>query len=460
MLKPLSIIVLIAISFTSCKKENTGDEPFSMKTVEENKQLVEDAAISLAKSMDKMKDLESADAAVSLGNLLDMSDPMANKAKKSSKVSATIAVIAGVSKGDNSLHDILTVMKSAGELEEDPETIQEIWDELAGTYTWDPLMEEWNYQAGSDKVIFMFPSTDGGSSNDASLTISNYAGVTISTPIDEEYTGDFPTALNMDLVVGTKSLISYVFSAQYNDEGVPSMVASDLTLESFKFTVDMTNNSTEVSANYKITDDGVTMIEVSGSIKGDFSNENIDANTVTYTDTWTYTDYVWNDITQQYEEVLVTETSEWQEVEAQEIFHSANAKFQVVDIALKGEVNIKDLVNEIDALYPDDYYNNPNFDEKAAAEKEAEAMNNHVNLSAVNETTGEKIAEAEAYMVQENFDGYLDYWVDIRLKFGDGSLIDLETYFEEGFEDFIDEINAMIAELNGEYDWGLEQLEY
>ncbi len=75
--------------------------------------------------------------------------------------------------------------------------------------------------------------------------------------------------------------------------------------------------------------------------------------------------------------------------------------------------------------------------------------------------SNEKIAEAEAYVVQENYgEGYYDYWVDLRLKFGDGSFIDMDTYMEDGFDDFIAEINAMITELNGDYEWDLEPIDY
>ena len=96
-----------------------------------------------------------------------------------------------------------------------------------------------------------------------------------------------------------------------------------------------------------------------------------------------------------------------------------------------------------------------------AAQKEADAINKYMDLRAVNVTLGEKIAEAEAYVVVEMYgDGYYDYWTDIRLKFGDGSYVDFETYFEEGFEDLVGDINDMIAELNSEYEWDLESIDY
>jgi hypothetical protein len=67
----------------------------------------------------------------------------------------------------------------------------------------------------------------------------------------------------------------------------------------------------------------------------------------------------------------------------------------------------------------------------------------------------------EAYVVEDNYYGdYYDYWVDFRLKFGDGSYVDMETYFEEGFDDFIAEVNEIIRDLNGEYNWDIEEIDY
>jgi len=132
-LKPLILIALVAMIFSSCKKNNNDDViPFSTKSVEENKQIVENSAIEMAQTFDEMKDVATMDAAVSLGNLLDMADPIDAQSGKKSKVTGTIGVLAGIEKGTNGIHDLFTMMKSAGELSDDPESIQEVWDEIVG----------------------------------------------------------------------------------------------------------------------------------------------------------------------------------------------------------------------------------------------------------------------------------------------------------------------------------------
>jgi hypothetical protein len=461
-LRILAVAAGIMVLGFSCSKDKKDEGvPFSPKTVEENKQVVENSAIELAQTMDEMKDIETVDAAVSMGKLLGQSDPFSTGTAKSSKVSLVVNAVAGLKEGRNTVHSLFNAMKSSGELEGDPQTIQEVWDELVGIYTWNNGDSTWTKTTDSEKIQFQFPSVEGGTSNDARLTISNYSGVVIANPIDEEYTGDLPVSLNMKLEVGSSTLMTYTFAAQYNTEGVPSKVATNLTIEDFAFSIDITNNSSEVSGNYKFTHGTATIMEIGGGINGDFTQENIDANTETHTDTWTWTDWVYNPSTGNYDPVERTETDEWTEVKTQEIIHRANAKFQVINIALIGTVNIKDMVNETDALYPDGYWEDPGFDHQAAAEKEAEIMNKYMAIYAMDVKAKKKIAQAEAYMVaDEYYPGEYDYYTDMRLKFGDGSLADMQTYFESGFGDFIAEINSMISELNGKYNWEIEPIEY
>ncbi|MFN8206939.1 MAG: hypothetical protein U0T82_05950 [Bacteroidales bacterium] len=461
-LRILAVAAGIMVLGFSCSKDKKDEGvPFSQKTVEENKQVVENSAIELAQTMDEMKDIETVDAAVSLGNLLDQADPFSDGSVKSSKVRMVIDGVASLKQGRNTVHKLFNAMKASGELEEDPQSIHDVWDELVGIYTWNPGANDWNKVTSSDKIQFQFPSTEGGVSNDAKLTIYNYAGVVIANPIDEDYTGDLPVSLNMKLEVGSSTLMTYTFAAQYNSEGVPSSVATDLTIEDFKFSIDLTNNSTQISGNYKFTHNNATIMEIGGGINGDFTQENIDANTETVTDTWTWWDYQYNPVSGQYEYVEITETEEHTEVNAEEIIQRANAKFQVMNIALVGTVNIKAMVNETDALYPENYWEDPDFDEQATKEKEAAIMNKYLAIYAMDVKAKQKIAQAEAYMVaDEYYPGEFDYYVDMRLKFGDGSFADMQTYFESGFGDFIAEINSMISELNGKYDWAIEPIEY
>ncbi len=457
---PICALTLTGLFIISCSEDDSGPEPFSQKSVEENKQVIETSGITLANSVDDLNDLSAFEVVVSLAILLDEADPLENKTKKASKVATTFGVLAGYKNGTNTINDLFRVMKSPQDLD-DPESAQEVWDELVGTYTWNRHMEEWDYAPNSSQMVLKFPAKEGGTSNNAELTISNYGGINRSNPLDEEYTGDLPASLNMVLKADGTTLVTQTYTAGYNSDGIPESIAADLTIETFRFEVDLTNNSTEVSVNSKLTHDGRILINAGVTGKGDFTGDNIDNSLVTHTRTYTWTDYVWDEVSQSYQWVDVTETDEWEELDVGKVFHSANARCQVVDIALKGDVDIQNLYDELEALYPDDYRDDPGYDDETYTNQEEHIINKYVNLYAVDLKAGTKIAEAEAYVVKDRrWDDSYNYWIDFRLKFGDESTVDMETYFEEGFSDFIGEVNAIIFELNSEYDWDLDPLEY
>ncbi len=76
---------------------------------------------------------------------------------------------------------------------EDPETIQEVYDELVGIYEWNSNSYDWDYTDAGDKIVFMFPSEQDGTSNNAKYTVS-YTGYTGPNPLkndaDIDYDGD------------------------------------------------------------------------------------------------------------------------------------------------------------------------------------------------------------------------------------------------------------------------------
>ena len=268
----------ILISLSSCQKDET-NLPFSERSVEENKEVVENSAISAAQAIGDMRDLSVIDAMIALGIRLDMADPLEAQDAKKSKVHSLVDVLAGLETGESGMHDLFSELRSPGALAEDPETIQEVWEMVVGTYTWNGSTDTWDYTANADAVVFKFPSEDENISNSAVLTISNYKGTVISNPLEGEYDGDLPVSLDMDMTIDDVTVISFTFAAEYNDDGIPSAIAADLSIENFTLSADVTNNDKEVSASAIMKKDSEVIIELSGSAGGDFTQENIDANT-------------------------------------------------------------------------------------------------------------------------------------------------------------------------------------
>jgi hypothetical protein len=48
----------------------------------------------------------------------------------------------------------------------------------------------------------------------------------------------------------------------------------------------------------------------------------------------------------------------------------------------------------------------------------------------------------------------------MRLVFPDGSKSDFETYTDQGFKSFVDELNSFMSDLSVKYDFEFEPIEY
>jgi hypothetical protein len=453
-------LLLMAFIVWSCKKEKDKAEKFSTQSVEANKAIVENSGIDLTEVMKRMETMGTNDVIINFVNLSSSLDSKGFLFSRNSKIFSTLNAIVATTKGKKALNNVFDAMIYSRELKsDDPESIQEFWDENAGTYTWNPLLSDWDEELGGNNIIFKFPSSESSSTDDATLTIYNYTGVNMSNPIDEEYTGDLPVSLNADLKVGSEVLVSFEFGASYNSDGVPNAIAADLTIENFKFEVDISNNTKVVSVNYKFLENENIVIDMGATGDGLFTNANYDDNTVHHSETYSYVcDYVWNQDTQQYDEVYCEWTDEWDETEFEEILHSANAHFQLFNIELRGEIDIKGLVDQIRII--DEDLDNAEIDSDTADSLYVNKINEYLNLRMVNITNNEIMAKAEAYVVHESDYDYENSYIDFRLTFGDDSPIDMETYFNEGFDTFVNQLNDLLNDINSDYDADIEPIDY
>ncbi len=438
----------------SCDREKDRPEKFSTMTVEENKAAVENTGIDLLGVLERFRATKTFEAA---GNVIEITESGKSKGIKEftgTGLYSVIKAVQGAAGRTGQMNDVFAAVKGCAE--EDPESIREFWDENAGTYTWNPSIEDFDTDLGGDKFIIKFPSSDVSTTNDATFTVYNYEGVTISNPLDEEYTGDLPVGLKADLKLGTQTLVTFIFAASYNEDGVPNAIAADLDIEGFKFEVDVSNNTEIVSASYKFLEKDEVIMNMSAKVNGLFTGDNIDDNSVQHTDRWVC-DWVWNPNTQEYEDVYCEDT--WEEVEFEEVAHTANAEFQIMNLAVRGDMDIKNLVDKI-RIIEDDYYEDEEIDEETYCDRMAEELNSYVNLRLVKIDNNEIIAKVEAYVIHDTDWEYEDYDLGFRLTFGEESPIDMETYFEEGFDDFIDSLNDLLEDICNDYDIDYDPIEY
>ncbi len=146
-------------------------------------------------------------------------------------------------------------------------------------------------------------------------------------------------------------------------------------------------------------------------------------------------------------------------MEFEEVAHTANAEFQLMNLAVRGQMDIKNLVDKI-RIIEDDYYEDEAIDEETYCDRMADELNSYVNLRLVKIDNNEIIAKVEAYVINDTEWEYEDYDLGFRLTFGEGSPIDMETYFEEGFDDFIDSLNDLLEDICNDYGIDYDPIEY
>lgn len=409
-------LVASTVLLSSCSKddENENIKPeveipteFSELTVEQNKQKLEDNGIQLVNNLTELKNAPGIKTTISFNHFLSNASLPEDGRVASNKAVKTMSLLSKFGLGKAKASDVLSGFRAKED--EEPGTPQEFFDELKGTYSYDAANEEWDFEGGGDKIVFKFPSTENGTTNNAEFAIYGLTTVQIKNNA-AEYEGDLPTGLKADLTVSGTKQIEYSFTASYKSNGEPTNVKTSLTIGAFKFAFEAVNNTSEVSADYALTKNSTNLISFGAGADGNFNSDNIG-------------------------------DSEG----PGDVVNKASAYFQIMNIKFAGEVNAKSLDAALESA--------------ATIEAEATAYNQHVTFVVFYADSKKKIADTEFYgfETEECYDWgggeqycYTDEIIDVRLIFADGSKADLENYTEVGFEDLQNELEAFIEELDAD----------
>jgi hypothetical protein len=426
-------ILFVGIVFTSCKKDKDEVTPFNSKyadkTVEENKQSLEDNGIEMVGKLDELKSATGIEVAFSFA---DKSQYEVTGKTVSLNIKP-INIIASL-KQSNNYKEAVSSLKSTME---DPQSIIDVWDSIVGKYTWNSTDEVWDYSPLSDAIVFEFPGKEGDTENTATITVDNFNTVTISNPdfgIDSIINPIFPTSLNVELKYNSTVLSTFAFTAAYAETGLPTSVEVVLTVDDFSLSAKATHTPyTSASIKYSFKQADNILVEMYADASGNWSEENIDANTT---------------------------TDEWgdDEVAVENILKNGNAYVQLMNVKLAGMVDVKSLATVGKDL--DQQAENETITEQEYYDKLVDAYNKYIKLVVVYADTKEKIANAEFFAVEETDDWGTYYSIDVRFVFADGSKVSAETYFSEGFDDLVGEINDFITNVNNEYDVNIDPIEY
>lgn len=449
-------VVALSLSVSSCKKDTPEPEPtFTKLTVEENKGIIEDAGIAM---IDEMRDMENTSFKEVLDAFMyfaDESDPFENNSAMEYAAHENelgVDVLKSVAAYDQT--GMKGIMKTLIAQSDEPETIQDAYDNMVGVYSWNKSNEQWDFSSTGNIIEFLFPSKKNGTQNNASYAIV-YEGVTISNPlIEDDYDGDYPKHIAYTLKVDGNTVSSYELNMEYNSDANPIKIENKFVMEEYEFSSTVTNSDDKkASAEFTCKHNDDILISAKLAANGDWSTDNIEDNTKYYVSEF---DENWNWV-----EVEVSEDDyyEYSEIEIHKVIENGNASFQMKNIKVTGDIDVAKLGTELKKI--DEEYD-WDTEEEEIVNAETELLNNCMNLTLINTDRNEIIAVCEVYVVEDTYSWYdwngneqieTDYYSGFRFVFADGSKIDAETYFEEGFDDLLDELEDYFNDLEDSFDY-------
>ena len=419
----LGVSLIAGLIFVSCKKDEKKDEfdvKYASYTAEENKQNLEDMGVEMVDEVEALKDEEAIEISIQMLSRMLSSETEEVKSMANSNLMAPFDLVSRIGKNDFNPAEFAVSLKNA---QEDPESLGEFMDQNAGTYTWNFEIEDFDYVAGTDVIVINFPALETDMTNTATVTINNVADFTVTESIDGEMLPNPPTSLNANLAYQGTTLITYSFAATYQPNGMPTSVSTVLTIGAFSFSADLAHTPySNASVKYSFKHNTDILLEFYYEMSGNWSEENIASADEDF-----------------------------------EIVNSANAYIQVMGIKVKGRVNAKGLADKIEQLDKDETSDNDDYEA---------AINQYVDLIVIYAETGQKICDADVDLVEETYDecrnydyytGNCTYWetvTDIEpviiLTFSDGSPVNYDEYFGDGFDDVVDAWESFQTEVEAD----------
>ncbi len=408
-------IAISALTFTSCKKDkNDDDTTQTVYTAEQNKTNLQNAGISLVQDMNDMKNLESIHAVESFNACVNQADPFGGSSNYPLLIMSGIELAAKT----NSIKPIKQTLKTGN-----TNTLFSNYADVAGTYTW--TNGSW-VKTASNNVVFIFPATKNGTTNNATftLTATEYTG----TSLDASLEGNTPSSIIADLAVtGKGSFFGFNFGSTFNSAGEPTKITSSINLTPYAFSFEFNNSGTKISKTFKVDKTSANLATLYVDATGTFNKTAIE-------------DFINGDDISKLNTVAT----------------NASGYIKIKDIKLSLSANIADGIN---------YYNSigdANFDENDAITM----LNNNTSVKLTYVSSGQTIATGEWYLMTNTYTDYqwddnTQNWVEvqntsnepsIRVVFPDGSKSDLETYFGNGFDDLENDLEQFFNDMGNAYD--------
>jgi hypothetical protein len=369
---------------------------YSDLSVEQNKAKLEDNGIEVVNNLTELKNSSGVKASIAFSSFLNQSSPD-NSGMRKSTTFKMVNLLSLFGQNRLSAKQVMSGMRVS---EDSITSVQQFYNESIGVYAWNNVQKDWVYTKSGSTIVFQFPSTEGGTTNNATFTIHDYKGVNTASGFLDNYSGDLPTQLMADLTVGGSKILEYSYAASYNSNGEPTSFETNLTLNAFKFHVKLSNDTKTAKSEYSLSKSDKVLIGYGSEVKGNLASSN----------------------------VMVSES-------AGSVITSATAYFQIMNIRFAGNADVTGIEETTNS--------NMSIDQKAIA------MNKYYKFIVYYIDSEKKIADTEFYATTDTYEVWqynevtYEYDVvektkdvlDIRLVFADGSKSDLENYTDTGFTD-------------------------
>jgi hypothetical protein len=480
-MKKTTVLLLIAapIVFSACKKSNDSDPennpsiyelPYDKEGVTANKAFMEAEGRDFVKKVD---DLSSHTAIEALKNFNRLEAP---------EIDITVSAFRKITAGSQEIEALNNVLSTLT-----TEKKSYILSKAFGIYKYNQSTKKWDLTASNDKIEFHFPATESGKTNNTVLTItykkSGKSHVENSTSYDYVYnpqTGNYdiveinteetyelPSELMARMTINSSEVMNLSSIYTYHDDKLPKLINVNLSLGSYAAKLEVNTDNKLAGTKFSFTKGSETLIALEAN--SNFSSLSYDK--------------------------LVNSKDD----ETLDLFVSANTTFTVGSFTLGGQLDYAKMHNELKTVrdkepaspdwetyfggihYPN-YADYSSYDEYQKAvneynakwevannlydsayqkyekdrevyEKEyytllANLLNKHGAVVGVNTKTKKKIA-AVTFQLKDDVYQYGNttvhyYDVEPLLVFGDESKISFEVFGETGFENLIDDVEALL----------------
>lgn len=447
--KFMLMFAAVACLFTACKKDD--DEKLSgenivvsdPKTPEDHKQNLQESGVALTKEMTAFTDQRAMQVMSTFASLFG------NSSSKKMPLQEKMTSIANLKSNEDGFGKILTAFKSY----ESEYSLADDWDSIAGSYTYNLTTKEFEKVANASQFVVSFPSTENGTINNAKIVVTEPTWYSGKIAYSEQANGELPTVvpskINVQLSVNDTVVLAYDYQLNFDSEGNATYFLSKLTLGEFALAFEVKNSPAKsISEELSFKHSSNTLISIGASASGNFTEANIKNNvdSVEHTDTYQVPQY--NSETGEYEWITVTDTWYDYEYKIENILYNVNTTLQLENIKFVGNVNVKSLVPEVDALDE----STTNFDSKEYCDKSVEIINKYVSASVVYASNNSLIAKLLPSTMKEEF--YAGYYVDFTMEFSDGSKVTPESYWKTGWSELKQAQTDMINDVNSKFNFG------